>query len=112
MAQAYIVAALNDSNYIKDTKNLLSNESKYMYNSLSNFKNLIVYKPSANYILANIDDSQITVNDIQAELEHHNTLIRSCTNYKGLGPQWMRIAIKDHDHNVSLISLLGDILTK
>ena len=109
LAQAYIVAALNDSNYIKDTKNLLLNESKYMYNSLSNFKNLIVYKPSANYILTNIDDSQITVNDIQAELEKHNTLIRSCANYKGLGPLWMRIAIKDHEHNVSLIHLLSDI---
>lgn len=112
LAQAYIVAALHDTNYIKESKELLATESKYMYNALSMFKTLVVYKPSVNYILVEIKDSKITVDDIQLELEHHNTLIRSCTNYKGLGPQWMRIAIKDHDHNVSLIRLLGDILTK
>ena len=48
-------------------------------------KDLVVYKPSANYILMEINDPDISVTDVQTRLEKHNLLIRSCANYKGLG---------------------------
>ena len=112
LAQAYIESALNDTKYIKDSKIVLANEAKYMYESLAAIKDLVVYKPSANYILIEIINPAITVTDIQSRLEKHNILIRSCANYKGLGPKWMRIAIKDHAHNVELIHLLSTIFEK
>ena len=112
LAQAYIESALNDTKYINDSKMVLANEAKYMYESLSAIKDLVVYKPSANYILIEINNPDISVTDVQSRLEKHNLLIRSCANYKGLGPKWMRIAIKDHAHNVELIHLLSTIFAK
>ena len=112
LAQAYTESALTDTKYINDSKMVLANEAKYMYESLSDIKDLVVYKPSANYILMEINDPDITVTDVQTRLEKHNLLIRSCANYKGLGPKWMRIAIKDHAHNVELIHLLSTIFEK
>ena len=112
LAQAYIESALTDTKYINDSKMVLANEAKYMYESLTAIKDLIVYKPSANYILIEINNPDITVTDVQTRLEKHNLLIRSCANYKGLGPKWMRIAIKDHAHNVELIHLLSTIFKK
>ena len=112
LAQAYTESALTDTKYINDSKMVLANEAKYMYESLSAIKDLVVYKPSANYILMEINNPDITVTDVQTRLEKHNLLIRSCANYKGLGPKWMRIAIKDHAHNVELIHLLSTIFEK
>lgn len=112
LAQAYIESALNDTKYINDSKMVLANEAKYMYESLSAIKDLVVYKPSANYILIEINNPDISVTDVQNRLEKHNLLIRSCANYKGLGLKWMRIAIKDHAHNVELIHLLSTIFEK
>ena len=112
LAKAYTESALTDTKYINDSRMVLANEAKYMYESLSAIKDLVVYKPSANYILMEINDPDITVTDVQTRLEKHNLLIRSCANYKGLGPKWMRIAIKDHAHNVELIHLLSTIFEK
>lgn len=112
LSQAYITAAVNDTNYIKNTKDLLANESEFMYKSLSAIDDLIVYKPSANYILIEVQNPNITVDNVQRNLEKHNVLIRNCANYNGLGAQWMRIAIKDHNHNVELIRLLSAIFEK
>ncbi len=83
-----------------------------MYESLSAIKGLVVYKPSANYILMEINNPDITVTDIQTRLEKHNLLIRSCANYKGLGPKMDADCYKKIMHNVELIHLLSTIFEK
>jgi len=75
LAQAYTESALTDTKYINDSKMVLANEAKYMYESLSAIKDLVVYKPSANYILMEINNPDITVTDVQTRLEKHNLLI-------------------------------------
>ena len=109
LAQAYIIGALNDVEYIKSSKQIIRDEQQYLYNALCELKGLQVFKPSANYILMNITDSQITVNEVQDELAKHNMVIRNCAHYDGLGPTWMRIAIKTHDVNEKLVQQLSTI---
>ena len=33
-------------------------------------------------------------------------LIRSCANYRGLGPDWYRVAVRRHEENLRLIGAL------
>ncbi len=73
LSQAYITAAVNDTNYIKNTKDLLANEFEFMYKSLSAIDDLIVYKPSANYIWIEVQNPTITVDK---DHTHNVELIR------------------------------------
>ena len=59
-------------------------------------------KPSVNYILAHLDDRYSLENMIQFLCEQ-SILIRDCSQYTGLGPNWFRVAVKDREKNETLI---------
>ena len=110
LAQAYTESALNDVEYVKRTKQVLSEEQNYMYNALDAISGITVYQPSANFILFHIEQEGVTADSINEALKKHNMIIRNCDSYMGLNNQWVRVAIKDHDNNVRLIEKLIDIL--
>ena len=110
LAQAYTKAALNDVDYIKQTKQELNEERAFMYNALDDIEGITVYPPSANFILFQVNQEGITANYINEELKKYNMIVRNCDSYVGLTNHWVRIAIKDHDTNIKLVDKLTDIL--
>ena len=110
LAQAYTKAALNDVDYIKRTKQELNEERAFMYNALDAIERIIVYPPSANFILFQVNQERITANYINEELKKYNMIVRNCDSYVGLTNHWVRIAIKDHETNIKLVDKLIDIL--
>ena len=110
LAQAYTESALNDVEYVKRTKQVLSEEQNYMYNALDAISGITVYQPSANFILFHIEQEGVTADSINEALKKYNMIVRNCESYRGLNNQWIRVAIKDHDNNVRLIEKLTDIL--
>lgn len=110
LAQAYTKAALNDVDYIKQTKQELNEERAFMYNALDALEGITVYPPSANFILFQVNQEGITANYINEELKKYNMIVRNCDSYVGLTNHWVRIAIKDHDTNIKLVDKLTNIL--
>ena len=110
LAQAYTKAALNDVDYIKQTKQELNDERAFMYNALDDIEGITVYPPSANFMLFQVNQEGITANYINEELKKYNMIVRNCDSYVGLTNHWVRIAIKDHDTNIKLVDKLTDIL--
>ena len=110
LAQAYTESALNDVEYVKRTKQVLSEEQNYLYNALDAISGITVYQPSANFILFHIEQEGVTADSINEALKKHNMIVRNCDSYMGLNNQWVRVAIKDHDNNVRLIETLTEIL--
>ena len=110
LAQAYTKSTLNDVEYVKRTKQVLSEEQNYMYNALDAISGITVYQPSANFILFHIEQEGVTADSINEALKKYNMIVRNCESYRGLNNQWIRVAIKDHDNNVRLIEKLTDIL--
>lgn len=110
LAQAYTKAALNDVDYIKRTKQELNEERAFMYNALDALEGITVYQPSANFILFQVNQDEITANYINEELKKYNMIVRNCDSYVGLTNHWVRIAIKDHETNIKLVDKLTDIL--
>lgn len=110
LAQAYTKAALNDVDYIKQTKQELNEERAFMYNALDDIEGITVYPPSANFILFQVNPKGITANYINEELKKYNMIVRNCDSYVGLTNHWVRIAIKDHETNIKLVDKLTNIL--
>ena len=64
---------------------------------------LWVCPSQANYLLIRGRE------DLWEKLLVRGILARSCANYHGLGPQWLRLAVKRHEENRALIAALTDI---
>lgn len=97
---------LDDREYIQQTHRWLHAEQQYLFESLSRFPELKVWKPAANYIFLHCLDETLNLQD---ELIRRNILIRHCANYPGLTAHHYRVAIKSHDANLKLIEALQQV---
>ncbi len=105
LAQAYSEQALQDTDYIENSRRLLKDEKEWLYTELSQIEGIRVVKPSVNYILAHLDDAY-SLEDMIQLLYEQSILIRDCSHYTGLGPNWFRVAVKDRSKNETLIDAL------
>lgn len=98
-AQIAGIAALDEENYIQKAIKIIENERDFLLNELLklNFK---VYNSEANFILFR---SNLPLDVL---LLKYKILIRSCTNFDGLGENFFRIAVCSHNENIALIEAL------
>ena len=80
-------------------------ERAYLLESLRAL-GLTVYDSQANYVFFKAPGST----GLQAYLAGRGILIRSCANYRGLTPEFCRVAVRLHEENELLIGALGDYI--
>ena len=105
LAQVYSEEALQDTAYREESRHLLETEKERLYKELSQIEGIRVVKPSVNYILGHIED-RYSLEDMIQFLYEQSILIRDCSQYTGLGPNWFRVAVKDRSKNEMLIDAL------
>ncbi len=106
LAQEAGIAALDlDSGYTQETIELVEKQRNFLLEELEGL-GFTCFNSKVNYILFK---SSLGV-DLKSQLEKHNILIRSCSNYKGLGDNYYRIAVKTHKDNIKLINTIKDII--
>lgn len=95
------IAAVRDIRYIENTRTLISNERTYIENELVklNFK---IFKSQCNFILFKTGLAPNLIKFLKSE----KILVRSCENFKSLNPDFIRIAVKSHEDNLKLITVL------
>ncbi|EDO1157317.1 threonine-phosphate decarboxylase [Listeria innocua] len=98
---------LDDTEYITQTYNWISAERDFLYQELSKFSELTVYRPSVNYIFFHLETSL----DLRKELLLKGIFIRSCANYRGLTENYYRVAVKARCDNTKLIRALEVIFS-
>ena len=105
-AQKSSIKALSDKSHLSKTLNLIREESKFLINSISKIKGFTCYNSDTNFILIK---STIKSNQIQKRLLKRNILIRDCNSFRGLGNNFIRIAVRTHKENLKLIEALRDL---
>lgn len=105
IAQIYSEEALQDVDYIKRTRKVLNEENEWLYNELTKIEPLQCIGPSVNYILCHLHE-QYSLEDMIQNLYHQSILLRDCSQYTGLGPNWFRVAVKTREQNQQLIQAL------
>lgn len=104
-AQAAGIAALSDREFLEKTRRMIPSERAWLSKALESL-GLTVYPSEANYILAEGPPG------LDEALKEQGILIRSCSNFYGLGPGWYRIAVKLHEENEQLIETMQSVLTR
>lgn len=100
-----------DKEYIENSKSYYIQEREYMLKELRSIENISVYDTDTNFLLIKLNNRR--ANEIKVELlRRSKILIRDASNFIGLDDRYIRVAIKSHDDNKTLIenmkNLLGD----
>jgi threonine-phosphate decarboxylase len=105
LAQAAGVAALAETAYARETRELISCEREYLLTQLRRigFK---VYPGQANFLLCRWSGKLNWV----TLLREQGFLIRDCSNFRNLSPGYYRVAVKDRRTNRKLVKTIKDII--
>ena len=104
LAQEAGLAALSLEGYAQRTAGYVAAEREILCQGLERL-GLRVVPSRANYLLFHSH-----VPDLDRRLRPHGILLRSCANYRGLGPGDYRSAVKDREKNGALLAALQKVL--
>lgn len=99
-----------EGNYEMKTYQWLSLEKPRFTELLKEIRDIKVYDPAVNFILLKLTDKNLNSSIVKERLLNHKLLIREAYTFKGLNPQYVRIAIKDAVSNDILIRAIEQIL--
>ncbi|MBI5588733.1 MAG: threonine-phosphate decarboxylase [Deltaproteobacteria bacterium] len=100
-------ASLKDTRYIERTRRWLASERAFLFKALSAIKGLTVYPSEANFLMVRINCPGVAAPDVREALLKLGILVRDLSAFRGLGPEYMRFAVRKRDENVALTDGLG-----
>jgi threonine-phosphate decarboxylase len=109
MALAAGVAALRDVEHNQRTIDYVRQERRSFCEQLSGLKGLKVYPSSANFLLVQLPEG-MTAMELRERLMHQHLLIRDCSSFLGLSPQFFRVAVRTAEENQKLLAALRRVL--
>lgn len=102
VAQAAGIAALSQRVYVEESRALIQAERAFLRQMLGSMRLEAIGE--ANFLLFKAPGG------LSEALREEGILVRDCANFAGLGPGWIRIAIRTRAENMQLISRLGRII--
>lgn len=106
LAEVAAIAALNDKDFLRTTKELVKTERDFLFEALDKIDSFSPVKPDANFILVNVKTGK-RAGDIKKKLLGRGILIRDCSSF-GL-PNYIRIAVRSREDSIRLLKALKEI---
>lgn len=103
-AQAAGIAAIQEYQYVQDTKQLIQQERIWLKNQLGKYVER-VYDSQANFLFFRSHP------ELGERCKKEGILIRDCSNYHGLKKGFYRIAVRTREENQELIRVIAKVLT-
>lgn len=100
------VESVRDGRYIRRVHRWLDREKGFVLRGLGSIKGVRVFDSAANFIMVKITDKSLDTIKLKSILFEKGILIRDLSAFRGLGPQYFRIAIKKRRENEILIRAL------
>jgi len=111
LAQVVGEAALQDPDYVARSRTLVSQERAWLTTELRQFPELVIYPGAANFLLARLIGTALDAPTLTKRLlSEQGIAIRSCENFRGLNPRFVRLAVRPRNENERLIEALQAIL--
>ncbi|OWT33270.1 histidinol-phosphate transaminase [Methanobrevibacter sp. 87.7] len=104
------MATLKDKEFIKYSTSKGIESRDYLYEEVSKFKTLSVFKSKSNFMLIDLHDSGYTAAELTHELMKKGVIVRDCTSFKGIDNYWIRISIATLEEDKKFIDILHTIV--
>ena len=111
LGQKVAAYAFSDRDYIRDTRQYITNERELLMAAINEIPGLKTYKSAANFLLVFMN-SRIGLNstELKDNLSREGILIRDCSTFDGMGDRYFRVAVKKHEQNMILIEKLKEVV--
>jgi threonine-phosphate decarboxylase len=106
LADSVTLAALNDTEFIENTKKTIAKERAVLAKSLSEIEGLHIYPSVTNFLLAKIENHKLTSTMLKELLAKEYILIRDCCTFMGLDDSYFRITVRSSKDNLVLLNAL------
>ena len=110
LAGAASIASLKDGHYIRKTRQWLQREKGFLLKGLCGVKGLKVFPSEANFFMFRID-GRMRASHLRARLLKKGILIRDLTGFRGLGPGYCRVAVKERKDNRALVEAINEVFS-
>ncbi len=94
IAQAVGVRALQDCDFLKQTRNYVDQQRLDLFSRLKAISGLHPYAGDANFLLVRIDHPTIDAATLTDKLLKKGIIIRNCDNFSGLDKRYFRVAVR------------------
>ena len=108
-AQAIVTKTLLDKSFIRRSRDYVRRERNYLYKNFKKIKGISPYYSKANFVFCKITNQRYTASSLFKKLLKYGILIRDCSNFKGLGNCFFRVAVRKRKDNRRLIFCLAKI---
>lgn len=95
-----------DSEYINETRGLISSERERVTKELSNIPGIKVYKPCANFVLCRILRDGVDADVLFDIAIRNNMMIRNCSSFPYLDNSYFRICFMRPEDNDRLLAVI------
>jgi threonine-phosphate decarboxylase len=104
------IAMLNDTKYIRESRSQIYTERNLIVSAMGTNRNIKLYKPSANFMLARILKDDVTAVDITDHCNAKGIVIRNCANIRGLNEKYIRFCFMKPSQNDLLVNTILEML--
>ncbi len=99
-----------DEKYINLSKSLIHTERNLIFSALSSRKTIKVFKPEANFVLIKLLKEGQTAGEVFDYCIQKGLMIRDCTDYEGLGEQYVRFCFLKPEQNDFMVNTILEIV--
>ena len=99
-----------DTEYIEDTRNLITSERERICKILSNLDTIKYYQPHGNFILVRILKDDVTSEDLFDVAIRKGLMIRDCSTFPFLDNKYIRFCFMNPKDNDALLEVLMEHL--
>ena len=99
------IKLIKDTSFVRGTVDLIRSEREYLTDELRKY-GMKVFRSNTSFVLCKGPEA------LYEKLLERGVLIRDCSEDFGLGYGFYRIAVKDHESNMKLTQILGEILNE
>jgi len=96
-------AAIKDTEYIKKSRELISQGRTKIVTLFKSIPWLKVYPSETNFLLIEIMHPKLTSTQLREELAKKGLLIRDCKDFDGLNDKFFRVAVRKPEENKKLV---------
>jgi threonine-phosphate decarboxylase len=109
LAMYSTASAINDIDFTKKSRILISNGRKEMQEMFQTIPWLKVYPSETNFLLIEIIRGNLTSTKIRDELAKKGILIRDCKDFDGLNNRFFRVAVRLPEENKKLLEQIKSL---
>ncbi len=110
LAEAAVLASLDDKDYIRKSKMIIQREREYLQEQLYEIPGLTPFPTQTNFLLISTEGTGQTSHEIQTSLLGKGVIVRDCSSFRGLGDFFIRVAVRQREQNEKLIKALSETL--